>query len=781
MEFCINKKTKEKIFAFDIRNEYGIKDFLLEKKLRKMSINEELICPECGTPVILRAGEIKIPHFSHKVKVKGCFYSNYTYNESRVKALKILYNNVKKYKDIKILGLSKNFKDHGVIDILLERGIYKKRKYAIMIKNTMEDINKWEKLHTELLEEKIAPIYFNYGTTKEIKSFKEKISRSFFCRNLMNLSTNHGIRLIDIENEEIYTLNTIFYLNEKNRLTKYENILHKNNYKDFNEFFNNSVGKDSYKFFGIETENQIEKILEYKEQVEPFLMLDSNDDIFLVMNIDKCTTKGENEFKTLRIKYITLNDFRFNSVNSDKYMYFYPKEQLFKEKCFADYYSPIGGRISEQLEEFLIDSDFEIKKVIPIDEAGFFMNNIEEFIKNYEKIKNKIFKYDYISENSKKNFKLDKFENLNNININDVINNKKNKEFSDLEKIIDFLKDQFYNFYEVIFDGSYLNKIICNIEDNLFISDEKESIELEKLCEIFKSLLKINKPDGKNFRLLFTKSEIKSSNLTNIFFDVFSKKETVFKYKKVDFYCHKGMIVSFFEKNEYELNILNTYYKIVGKNSIEEKSLEIFKNSFKAYSQNEDLSLFLMNIKRIEEKLRKQFLVENIDKIVSNKMKELLGFIVKNIELDKHEKKKYKNLDYILNNEIEDKEVKTFFEKIKTEKSIILFESILGTKYEKMFSSKEIVSILINNYSSEEGIEIVKKYILKNKSKLNIQDKDGNTLFSLICMSSCTKEMVEFCLENGANLYIKDSMGVTPFMLLERKFSKDILKLFLNK
>lgn len=188
-----------------------------------------------------------------------------------------------------------------------------------------------------------------------------------------------------------------------------------------------------------------------------------------------------------------------------------------------------------------------------------------------------------------------------------------------------------------------------------------------------------------------------------------------------------------------------------------------------------------MNIKRIEEKLRKQFLVENIDKIVSNKMKELLGFIVKNIELDKHEKKKYKNLDYILNNEIEDKEVKTFFEKIKTEKSIILFESILGTKYEKMFSSKEIVSILINNYSSEEGIEIVKKYILKNKSKLNIQDKDGNTLFSLICMSSCTKEMVEFCLENGANLYIKDSMGVTPFMLLERKFSKDILKLFLNK
>lgn len=31
MEFCIDKKTKERIFAFDIKNEYGIKDFFLEK------------------------------------------------------------------------------------------------------------------------------------------------------------------------------------------------------------------------------------------------------------------------------------------------------------------------------------------------------------------------------------------------------------------------------------------------------------------------------------------------------------------------------------------------------------------------------------------------------------------------------------------------------------------------------------------------------------------------------------------------------------------------------
>ena len=516
MEFCIDKKTKERIFAFDIKNEYGIKDFFLEKKLRRMSANEELVCPECGTPVILRAGEINIPHFSHKIKTKDCFYSTYTYNENRVKALKILYDKLKKYEDVKILGLTKNFKGYGTIDILLERGVYKKRKYAIMIKNTMENINKWEKLHIELLKEEITPIYFNYGTTKEINNFQNEISKSFFYRNLMNLTTNHGLRLVNTEEGEFYTIATTFYLNEKNRLKNYKNILHKNDYKDSTEFIYNSVGRDTYIFLDSEKQDYTEKILKYKKNLIPFLMINSNKEILLVVNISKNTIKGEEEFKSLEIKYISLSYFRTSLPNPNEYMYFYPKSYLFKEKCFYDYCS-IGESKEKQFQEFFELSDFNITKIIPIEEAGFFKNDIEEFVKNYEEIKNKIFKYDYMSKESYKDFELYKLNNLYNIiKIDKPIGDKDvkiSKKFfpqieenaidNSLREVINYFEFKLINFYEVILKKSELTKILHTLEDKIFIcNEENEIIDLQQLYDIFNSLLKKEKINSDNFRLL---------------------------------------------------------------------------------------------------------------------------------------------------------------------------------------------------------------------------------------------------------------------------------------
>ncbi|WP_300357035.1 hypothetical protein [Fusobacterium sp.] len=804
MEYCINKKTKEKIFSFDIKNEYGIKDFFLEKKLRIMSANEELICPECGTTVILRAGEIKIPHFSHKLKTKNCFYSTYTYNENRAKALKILYDKLKKYNDIKILELSKNFKGYGIIDIFLEgEDIFEKRKYAIMIKNTMENINKWEKLHIELLKEEITPIYFNYGATSEIKNFQKKISESFFYKNLMNLTTNHGLRLIDTEKKEFYSIITTFYLTEDNKLKKYENTLYENKYSDFLNFVYNFKCENKYKFLE-KKQNYIKEILKYKNNFEPFLMINQNQEIFLVINTEY--SHVDNEYNSLMITYIPLNYFMFNSINSYMYLYYYPEKGVFKENSLFDSCSQEENeKKDKEIKEFFNSSDFNINKIISIKEIGFFKNDIEEFLKNYKEIKNKIFKYNYLSEDSKKEFELYKIKNINNVfEINNFIKNKeikkinnvfyfsqieKNKNLeiffknSSLEKIIDFLKYQFLNFYEVIFNRSDIKKILNILEDQIFNCNNKNEITKSKeLYEIFKNLLNTNNSYEKNFKLLFSEKEIKDYEITKLFYYVYNKSETIFRCNKSIFVCPSASIFPFFENNSFELNILNTYHKLTKEKSIEEKYLKVFENNLEIYFKNNNLNLFLKNTEKIEKEYLEKFLIENLDNIIKENAKELLIFIINNMDLNKSIIKVNENLDYLLNKDIKYKEYNSFIKKINEEKNIVLFEAILGTKYEKIFSLDKKANILNYNYDFENGASIIKKNILNKKINLNEQNDNKTSLFFEICLIAHNTDLINFCLENGADPYLKNKDNKTPYRQLKKRIkAKKIENIILPK
>lgn len=785
MEFCINKETKERIFAFDIKNEYGIKDFLLEKKLRIMSTNELLICPECGTPVILKAGEIKIPHFSHKIKTKECFYSTYTYNENRVKALKILYDKLKKYKEIKILEISKKFKTFGVIDILIEgKDFFKNRRYAIMIKNTMEDINKWEKLHIELLKEEITPIYFNYGTTEEIKSFQSKISKSFFYRNLMNLTTNHGIRLIDTEKQEFYTIATTFYLDKSNRLKNYENILYKEDYEEFFKFIFNSKGANKYKFLDDIKQDYTLELLKYKEKLEPFLMININQEIFLGMNIEDNNISGEEDYKSLEIKYIPLNYFMFTSINNYSYMYFYIEEKSFYDECLSDFYSL---EKEEEIKEFFEYPAFNISKIIPIKEAGIFENDIEEFIKNYGEVKNNIFKYNYMSEDCEKDFKLLKLKNLNdpfeinkfikdkeimekiNVFLNDYYKFRNFFESNFLKEVKDFFRWQFSNFYEVVIYKDDIKRIVNFLEDKIFdCNKDSEIIELEKLYKIFKGL-KIDDFSKEEVKLLFSKKEIEEYKLIKLFFDIFKKEGIPFRYNETNFDAYPRVIFPFFRNKEFDLNILNTYYKLIKKETLEEKQLKIFNNSLERYFKNKDFKLFLRNIEQIKKEYLEKFLIKNLNNILENNLNELILFMVKNIDLNKSIGKTCENLDYFLNSEPRYIRYESFMEKILKEKNIVLFESILGTKYEDMISLQDIASIIYYNSKLEVESKILKKNILNKKINLNKQNETGTSLFYYLCSFNIDSEFINFCLKNGADLYLKNKKRKTPYMILEKK------------
>ena len=112
------------------------------------------------------------------------------------------------------------------------------------------------------------------------------------------------------------------------------------------------------------------------------------------------------------------------------------------------------------------------------------------------------------------------------------------------------------------------------------------------------------------------------------------------------------------------------------------------------------------------------------------------------------------------------------------EKNIILFEAILEIEYEDKLTLDDIASILSYNYKSEIGNNIIKKNILNKKINLNKQNKNGTSLFYYLCSKATEGDFIDFCLKNGANLYLKNKHKKTPFMALEKRIENGQLNNF---
>ena len=100
MQKCTYKEKN--IYAFNVIGKNETINYTLEKEWKKASEANQLICDECGAPVIFRCGKVNIPHFAHKSEFQGgnpCSYSNET--EEHIEGKKLLLRYMKSlYKDI---------------------------------------------------------------------------------------------------------------------------------------------------------------------------------------------------------------------------------------------------------------------------------------------------------------------------------------------------------------------------------------------------------------------------------------------------------------------------------------------------------------------------------------------------------------------------------------------------------------------------------------------------------------------------------------------------------
>lgn len=114
METCLFKNKK--ICSFDLTDENGKKNLELETVWRIASNKNMLFCDECKETVFLRAGETKIPHFSHKPNFKtNCTKAKTVSTELYLNIKKKFYDSLKGVHELENLEVDKGKYDFSFL------------------------------------------------------------------------------------------------------------------------------------------------------------------------------------------------------------------------------------------------------------------------------------------------------------------------------------------------------------------------------------------------------------------------------------------------------------------------------------------------------------------------------------------------------------------------------------------------------------------------------------------------------------------------------------------
>lgn len=190
-----NGKT---ICSLDTKNKYGNYETDVYEHYKKAGQKGELICDDCGTEVILKAGNIKIPHFAHKTHNRDCYYEKTNESEEHKKGKFILYSWLKEqYKDY--VYINKKYGNRRAnVSIETDNGIV-----AFQYIRSERNLIEWEDKRNDYLSSGIINLYFFSACDfrKEYTNSKEQ-----FKKIVQKYSNDLKIKMIDTDTKELILL-----------------------------------------------------------------------------------------------------------------------------------------------------------------------------------------------------------------------------------------------------------------------------------------------------------------------------------------------------------------------------------------------------------------------------------------------------------------------------------------------------------------------------------------------------------------------------------------------
>jgi ankyrin repeat protein len=193
-----------------------------------------------------------------------------------------------------------------------------------------------------------------------------------------------------------------------------------------------------------------------------------------------------------------------------------------------------------------------------------------------------------------------------------------------------------------------------------------------------------------------------------------------------------------------------------------------------------ELNVFFESEKDIDEKLIQSLIIYNFSK------SELLDSLYLKTIYSEESKLFFpnENIDLEINSYNSNNE-NILFQLLETNQLItlkLIFEGMgIWNSYSLFIRNmnNEVFILRLYNEYNKELLEVSKTEIFGNMDNLNINTKDenGDTLLHL-AVKKYDEEIVNFCLLNGANPYLKNNFDIGIFDNTDMEFWKDILKCY---
>lgn len=187
----------EYIQAFDVKNRYGqyVPDRVEE--LKRAGLKGQIKCPDCGSSLILKAGDIKVPHFAHRRVSPNCYFTKRSSESHEHLMGKLILYTYFKYQDqVEAVFADKRVTEKRFANVVVEQ---KTQTVAFEIIRQTD-----YKAYFEKVDEYNATDLLSYW----ILSYKDFVFEknhelTLFMRFIEKYDVENVIRMIDTANESL--------------------------------------------------------------------------------------------------------------------------------------------------------------------------------------------------------------------------------------------------------------------------------------------------------------------------------------------------------------------------------------------------------------------------------------------------------------------------------------------------------------------------------------------------------------------------------------------------
>ena len=182
----------------------------LKRQWKKAQYKNELICEDCGTPVELRAGDVKIPYFAHRkgFSTRDCYYETTRETEEHREAKGILYEYfVAKYPGA-IVQTTKRQPNGRRSDIYIDFG---SSELAIEFQRTYMKISDWDERHLEYEKLGITDLWIL--SSRMLEDRRNDVD--FLTQVLLHETKEETVIFFDVDKRKLSLLKEIQYLDNQ--------------------------------------------------------------------------------------------------------------------------------------------------------------------------------------------------------------------------------------------------------------------------------------------------------------------------------------------------------------------------------------------------------------------------------------------------------------------------------------------------------------------------------------------------------------------------------------